>query len=108
MLLRTVGEIATITRTVEARGGKVYIDYLQNRRGQLIAAPFCVRPEPGATVSMPLDWREVNARLDPKQFTIRTAPVRMAKRKQDPLAPVLTLRPNLAAALARLAGRLKK
>jgi bifunctional non-homologous end joining protein LigD len=108
VLLRSVGDIATITRTVEARGGKVYLDYLQNRRGQLIAAPFCVRPEPGATVSMPLDWREVNARLDPKTFTIRTAPARMQKKGKDPLAPVLTLRPDLHAALARLAGRLKK
>ncbi len=108
VLLRTHGEIATITRTVEARGGKVYLDYLQNRRGQLIAAPYCVRPEPGAPVSMPLAWRELNARLDPRRHTIRTAPARMKQKGEDPLLPVLTLRPDLHAALERLAGRLTR
>ena len=48
------GDIATITRHVTKRGDKVYLDYLQNRHGQLIVAPFSVRPLPGATVSMPL------------------------------------------------------
>ena len=55
------------------RGDKVYLDYLQNRHGQTIVAPFSVRPLPGATVSMPLTWDEVNDSLDPKAFTIKTA-----------------------------------
>src|SRR6267143_2764747 len=66
-------DIGTITRHVTKRGDKVYIDYLQNRHGQTIVAPFSVRPLPGATVSMPLVWDEVNDSLDPKAFTIRTA-----------------------------------
>jgi bifunctional non-homologous end joining protein LigD len=105
MVLRTHGDITTITRTIEKRGRKVYLDYMQNRRGQLIAAPFCVRPLPGAPVSMPLEWREVNARLDPRRFTIRTAPPRMKKLGHDPLAPVLELTPDLHAALESLARR---
>ena len=67
----TQTELEEVTRQIQRRGTKVYLDYLQNRRGQLIVAPFAVRPLPGATVSMPLEWKEVNARLDPKRFTIR-------------------------------------
>ena len=58
-------EIATVARAMNDRGGKVYVDYLQNRRGQLLAAPWCVRPLPGAPVSTPLRWREVGPRLVP-------------------------------------------
>ena len=50
---------------VAGRGDKVYVDFLQNGRGKLIAAPLCVRPRPGAPVSMPLTWREVTPRLAP-------------------------------------------
>ena len=53
-------EIATIARQVSRRDGRVYVDYLQNGSGKLLVAPFSVRPLPGAPVSMPLAWREVN------------------------------------------------
>jgi bifunctional non-homologous end joining protein LigD len=93
LLARTVegqhADISTTVRQVERRGGKVYLDYLQNGHGKTIAGPFSARPVPGATVSMPLRWSEVNARLDPRKFTLRTAPARMRKLKDDPLAPVL-------------------
>ncbi|MGH7859616.1 MAG: DNA ligase, partial [Candidatus Binatia bacterium] len=100
-------EISTITRTIRARGGRVYLDYLQNRHGQTIVAPFSVRPLPGAPVSTPLSWSEVGPGLDPKRFTIRTVPARM-RRKRDPLLPVLNGSPDLLAALARLAGIVEK
>ena len=61
VVLRELGDIATITRHVTKRGDKVYLDYLQNRHGQLIVAPFSVRPLPGASVSMPLVWDEVES-----------------------------------------------
>ena len=98
-------EIATIARSVRARGGKVYVDYLQNGHGRLLVAPFSVRPLPGAPVSMPLRWREVNARLDPRRYTIRNAPARMRRLAEDPLAPVLDRAPDLAGVLARLSER---
>lgn len=101
--LEEVGDIATVARTLEAREGKVYIDFLQNRRGQLLVAPFSVRPVPKATVSTPLHWREVTKSLDIHRFTIRSVPRRLAQMKEDPLIPVLELRPDLAAALGRLA-----
>jgi bifunctional non-homologous end joining protein LigD len=99
-------EIATTARSIPARKGRVYVDALQNGRGKLLAAPFTARPRPGATVSTPLDWSEVGPRLDPSRFTIRTVPRRMQRRGEDPLLPVLELRPDLMAALARLAALL--
>jgi bifunctional non-homologous end joining protein LigD len=95
------GEIATVVRPVQARGGKVYVDYLQNAHGQTIVAPFSVRPLPGAPVSCPLRWAEVTDRLDPKRFTIRTVPPRVAQ-QGDPMAPVLRGGVDLARALARM------
>jgi bifunctional non-homologous end joining protein LigD len=98
-------EISTIVRQVRGREGKVYIDYLQNRHGQLIVAPFSVRPLPGAPVSMPLEWREVNSNLEMSQHTILTAPARLEKLGRDPVSAVLEVRPDLPAVLERLAGR---
>ncbi len=102
LVMVKLGSIATITRQVERRGTEVYLDYLQNRRGQLIVAPFAVRPFRGAPVSMPLHWKLVTARLDPARFTIRTAPRRI-KASGGPLAQMLTLVPDLARALDGLA-----
>ena len=99
-------DIATVTRQVQKRGGKVYLDYVQNGHGRLLVAPFSVRPLPGAPVSTPLAWREVTPRLDIRAFTIRTVPARMKKLKDDPLWPVLDHQPDLMAALSRLHGRL--
>jgi len=103
-VLRELNDIATITRHVTKRGDKVYLDYLQNRHGQTIVAPFSVRPLPGATVSMPLQWNEVNDSLDPKTFTIRNAIARMEGLGADPVLPVLEAKPDLARVLEQLAG----
>ncbi|HXN75951.1 MAG TPA: DNA ligase D [Gemmatimonadaceae bacterium] len=101
-VLRELNDIATITRHVTKRGDKVYLDYLQNRHGQTIVAPFSVRPLPGATVSMPLVWDEVNDSLDPKAFTIRTALEKIEKLGSDPVLPVLDAKPDLAQVLDQL------
>jgi bifunctional non-homologous end joining protein LigD len=98
-------EIATVERARAARGGRVYVDFLQNGRGKLLAAPFSVRPLPGAPVSTPLAWREVGPRLDPQAFNLRTVPERLARAKKDPLSPVLAEEPDLASAIERLGRR---
>jgi bifunctional non-homologous end joining protein LigD len=105
VVLRELGDIATIVRHINKRGDKVYLDYLQNRTGQTIVAPFSVRPLPGATVSMPILWNEVNAELDPRAFTIKTAIARMERMGSDPVLPVLDEKPDLHAILARLGER---
>ena len=98
-------ELATVTRPVAARGDKVYVDFLQNGHGKLIAAPLCVRPRPGAPVSMPLRWTQVTARLDPSRFTIRTAPARLRK-DGDPVLGVLGEPADVGGLLEALAARL--
>ncbi len=99
-----IPEEATITRPVAARGQRVYVDYLQNGRGKLIAAPFSVRPRPGAPVSMPLRWSQVTARLDPARFTLRTA-LPALRRGGDPCAGALGPGVDVSALLAALAER---
>ena len=99
-------EIATITRQVQKRGGKVYLDYVQNGHGRLLVAPFSVRPLPGAPVSMPLEWREVTAKLDNRKFTIKNAAARMKNLGRDPLLGVMSEQPDLVGALERLHARL--
>jgi bifunctional non-homologous end joining protein LigD len=108
VLVTEMGEIATIARALDARDGKVYIDFLQNGHGKLLVAPFSARPVPGAQVSTPLRWSEATSRLDPSRFTIETVPARMKKMKEDPIARVLEDMPDLAGALERLGSRLKR
>ncbi len=103
-------EISTVARPLRDRGGKVYIDFLQNGRGKTIAAPLCVRPVPGAPVSMPLRWNQVTEKLDPRRFTIKTA-AEAIRESSDPLAPILTDKVDrrlLAEAVGRLQARLQE
>jgi bifunctional non-homologous end joining protein LigD len=100
-------DIATAARPLAARGGKVYVDYLQNGRGKLIAAPFSVRPRGGAPVSMPLRWSQVTRRLDPARFTIRTA-LAGIRRGGDPVRGVLGTPIDVPAMLAALATRVER
>ena len=98
-------EIATVVRPIAARGDKVYVDYGQNGRGRLIAAPFSVRPRPGAPVSTPLAWTQVTARLDPARWTIKTSLPHM-RRRGDALLPVLDESVDVPALLEALSERL--
>jgi bifunctional non-homologous end joining protein LigD len=102
IVARQQPERASVARSPRARQGKIYIDALQNGHGKLLVAPYSVRPLPGAPVSMPLGWREVNGRLDPRRFTIATATARLKRWRGDPLAAVLEQRPDLVRALAGL------
>ena len=99
-------DIATTIRLPGDRGGRVYLDFLQNGHGKLLAAPFTARPVKGALCSAPLLWDEVDETLDIREFTIRTLPGRMSVFGRDPLSPVLTQKPDLETALARLSARL--
>lgn len=91
----------SIERTVSKRSDKIYIDFLQNRKGQTIAAAYSVRPKPGATVSTPLEWDEVNENLNPKEFTIFTTLERLEK-KGDLWKGVLGKGANIEKALEKL------
>ena len=70
---------ATVERALKARPpGSVYVDHLQNARGKSLAAAYCVRARPTATVSAPLEWAELTTDLDPGRFTLDTMPQRIA------------------------------
>lgn len=70
-------EIATVERTTSRRRGRVYLDFLQNRRGQTVVPPYAARPVAAASVSTPLDWDELDGELQPARFTIKTLPERL-------------------------------
>jgi bifunctional non-homologous end joining protein LigD len=95
--------LGTMERVMARRGGRVYLDAFQNGPGKVLAAPFCVRALPTAPVSMPVAWEEVTPGLRPRQFTVRDAVARL-ERRGDPMAPVLSERPDLARAFERLAA----
>ncbi len=99
-------DIATLERVIDRRSGRVYLDYLQNGHGKLIAAPFSARPKPGAPVSAPLQWDEVRTGLAILDFTIGNTPARMRDLGEDPMGPALHQKPDLPASLRRLQDRL--
>ncbi|HEU0109435.1 MAG TPA: DNA ligase D [Flavisolibacter sp.] len=81
-------KFTSIERKTEDREGKLYIDFLMNRPQASVAAPYSLRPKPGATVSMPLHWDEVKKGLKMKDFTIASA-VDRVKKEGDLFKPVL-------------------
>lgn len=73
-------EITTLERNLGKRSkDNIYMDHLQNRRGQTIACVYSLRPKKGATVSTPLKWSEVKSGLTPLDFNIKTVPQRIIK-----------------------------
>jgi bifunctional non-homologous end joining protein LigD len=78
----------SIERLTKKRKTKLYVDYLQNRPKATLAAPYSLRPKPGATVSMPLYWEEIKKGLMMSDFTIQNAMARI-KREGDIFKPVL-------------------
>ena len=74
-----IPEITSLTRKPKDRQKKVYLDYLQNNRGQTLASVYSVRPKAEAPVSTPLEWKEVTKSLKPTDFTIKNTPTRLQK-----------------------------
>lgn len=95
VVLKKYPAITSMERSPGRRRKKIYLDYMQNRRGQTLAAPFCVRPKPGAPVSMPVTWSELKSGLKPEQFNIQNALRRMSK-FSDPWKGILGRPINLA------------
>ena len=107
VLVRELPEIATVERLPDQRDGKVYLDFLQNRRSQTIVPPYAVRPVRGASVSAPLHWDELeDADLSPRRFTIHTMPARIAAHG-DLFRPALEDRQDLLPAIAALEDLLR-
>jgi bifunctional non-homologous end joining protein LigD len=95
-------EVATVERSKRKRGeGMIYVDHMQNARGKSVVAPYSVRPKPGATVSAPLEWKEVERRkVKTSDFHLRNM-LRRVEGKGDLFAPVLKDRQRLEEAFER-------
>ena len=87
-----------LTRISKAeRVGRLFIDYLRNDPTSTAVAPYSTRSRPGAPVAMPLEWDELDPSLDPADFTLRSAPALLAKRK-DPWSAMIGIRQPLPSA----------
>jgi len=98
---RELEKFTSLERSPAKRKGKIYLDYLQNRSIQTIAAPYSLRPKPGTTVSMPLAWEEVKPGLTIQDFTIYNA-VREATQRQDLFKPVLGKGINIKSVIEKM------
>jgi bifunctional non-homologous end joining protein LigD len=85
----TVPELVSWEWTKERRGGRARLDYTQNIVNKTLVAPWSVRPRPGAPVSVPLRWDELDdPELAPDRWTVRDVPDRV-REVGDPLAPLV-------------------
>lgn len=78
LVARSRPDLTTVQRVVAKRGARVYLDFLQNRRGATVASAYSVRPRPGATVSAPLTWNELGHDVQPEDFSVRTMRQRLS------------------------------
>lgn len=101
MMQRQMPDVTSIERLTSKRKGKIYLDFLQNRPQATLAAPYSVRPKPGATVSMPLHWDEVKKGLKLTDFHLKNV-VPMLAERGDIFKPVLGKGIDMKAAIKNL------
>ncbi|HKR81711.1 MAG TPA: DNA ligase D [Candidatus Saccharimonadales bacterium] len=94
-------KLTSVERLPKKRQHKIYLDFLQNREGQTLTAPYSLRPTQEASVSTPLHWDEVKTGLSPSDFTIENMPARL-KRVGDLWKPVLGPGIDLAKVLKKI------
>jgi len=97
-------EAFTANQSKRARRGRIYIDYLRNSRGATAIGAYSPRARPGAPVSTPLFWEEVEKSVRPEGFTVVTVPQRLAALESDPWAEIGKLRQSISAAVRRRMG----
>jgi bifunctional non-homologous end joining protein LigD len=92
---KTMPELVSWQWHTDRRGGLARLDYTQNAINKTLVAPFSPRPAPGAPVSMPIEWPELDdPDLRPDRWTVRTALERV-RAHGDPLAPLIGVQQRL-------------
>ncbi len=79
LVSQRIPDITSLERSPLKRPNRVYLDCYQNRMGQTIAAPYCIRPRKGAPVSAPLLWEELKKPLRPADFNMQNIFKRLEK-----------------------------
>jgi len=106
LVYHEIPSFTSIERSPSKRRRKVYLDYLQNSKGQTVACVYSARPKPGATVSTPLFWEEVKKGLSPSDFTIKNLFERL-KKEGDIFKPVYEKGIDLKKTVATIESVLK-
>ncbi|QRR02044.1 non-homologous end-joining DNA ligase [Dyadobacter sandarakinus] len=102
MVTERLPKLTTLERSLSKRKkNQIYVDFLQNRIAQTLACAYSARPKPGATVSAPLEWKEVKHGLRPTDFTIKNMADRV-KQKGDLFKGVLGKGMDMQKVLAKL------
>ena len=87
------------------RERQILVDFMRNNRTNTSVAAFSTRARAGATVSVPLAWTELTARLDPSAFTVLTVPGRLARQRRDPWTDYFKLKQRIAASAIKTLSR---
>jgi bifunctional non-homologous end joining protein LigD len=94
----------TANMAKRARRGRIYIDYLRNGRGATAVGAYSPRARPGAPVSTPVSWEEVEQGVRPDEFTVETVPQRLSALPADPWVEIGKIRQTISAAVRRQVG----
>jgi bifunctional non-homologous end joining protein LigD len=100
-LARRAPDRYTINPLKAARRGRLFVDYLRNVRGATAVAAYSPRARPGAPVSTPLGWSELDGPARPADFTVQTVPGRLTSRRKDPWADFFSVDQAITSRTAR-------
>lgn len=98
-------KLTTLERNPQKRRRRIYLDCLQNRKGQTLAAPYCLRPTVEASVATPLNWKDLEKPVVPQDFTIKNTLARL-KKKGDLWSEMMKDAVDIKVALAAFSKKL--
>ncbi len=97
-------QLFVATSSLQARTGRIYLDYLRNTQGATAIAPFSTRARPGAPVAAPIHWTELEGGVRPDQFDVKNMPRRLAALKSDPWEKLESVRQRITKAMEHAVG----
>jgi bifunctional non-homologous end joining protein LigD len=104
MLAKEWPDLFTAKMAKQQRAGKLFVDYLRNADTASAVAAYSPRARPGATVSTPLAWEELDKTDLRARFTVRSVPRRLAQLRHDPWRDYFTTRQSITATMRRALG----